>query len=928
MITATIGNFVRNVVDSQVMMAMSHKPVATMLRHPFQYIMMMARETQIADIMGRNLKDAELPGALGAAQRNYRRAVSEQLTSFHKDPLVPYRKRQRLGTWSVRERGLDAVDDVVRGHADEVGKLNADWAARMLASEVPGGNGATYSVSMLVQMIRRGDKDAVEWYKEMFARYKAGRPTFNTQTRSFGSASIDLADDLNLEAVLRETQERLFRMTGGNDELMHVVSQGRLKQVKTVDLDSIKTTSSGGIVVVEEGGEKYMARFVAKNGTDKADIQPFAFVEGEATRDFSNLLSRDTIFNDPAMPRRVAGEVIDPRGTAAESMKASFDRLLDKFFGEIYQKRTGKWERSPLFRQLYGQQLEMLAPSLDMASVKAIIKDITGRAADEGRRVEDYLGETVWQKLLDIESGKIKSYGTISREELNAYATGVVLDEMKEMLYNAAERRNVTDGMRILSPFLQQQVEFMGRLGRTAFSPIRGGDFGYVPNANVMRKTQLAVSGTTEADPDGDGRGFFYEDPTTGQWTFTFPLSGQLTKLATGITAPINAPVKGIALGLDYRPGLGPFATLAASKILPDKPSTDTIRSFLLPYGERQGLSEVALPSWFRKIADGIAGYDGSNVFANTYVETMQALAATGEYNTEDPNDRERLFNDARGKARMLTVLRGLSQFTGPAAGDFDYVVKSGEVDVYASQLSKAYQELKSQDYDTATLNFIDIFGEEVFSYMANKTKSVYGGLEATDAFNDFERTNESLFKQYPDIAGYFAPMGTEFNFQVYQRQLSSGGRRRLTAEEVLEEAEKTIGFAFYKAVRREFPVNLGRDEQAYLRDYREKLEAKYPGYGRQTFDPNKLPRQIEQLSVAAERTDLDKNPAALAVRFYSQVREQALFEANNRGLSTLSGQSAADLREYLHNYGIALSQRYPEFARVYDRLLSREVEN
>jgi hypothetical protein len=143
----------------------------------------------------------------------------------------------------------------------------------------------------------------------------------------------------------------------------------------------------------------------------------------------------------------------------------------------------------------------------------------------------------------------------------------------------------------------------------------------------------------------------------------------------------------------------------------------------------------------------------------------------------------------------------------------------------------------------------------------------------------------------------------------------------------VLEEAEKNIAFAYYKAVRREFPVNTNDDEQEYLRTYRQKLEARFPGYAKQVFDPQKLPRGIDQLTMAAQRSDLDNNPVALAVRYYSEVRLRALEEANARGLAGFSAQSASDLREYLHNYGLALSQRYPEFARVYDRLLSREVE-
>jgi hypothetical protein len=56
-------------------------------------------------------------------------------------------------------------------------------------------------------------------------------------------------------------------------------------------------------------------------------------------------------------------------------------------------------------------------------------------------------------------------------------------------------------------------------------------------------------------------------------------------------------------------------------------------------------------------------------------------------------------------------------------------------------------------------------------------------------------------------------------------------------------------------------------------------------------------------------------------------VRDAAIAEANNRGLTGLTGNAVADLREYLTNYAAAITDKYPEFARVYDRLLSQEVE-
>jgi hypothetical protein len=449
----------------------------------------------------------------------------------------------------------------------------------------------------------------------------------------------------------------------------------------------------------------------------------------------------------------------------------------------------------------------------------------------------------------------------------------------------------------------------------------------YLPDVSVLRKGQLAVNGATEGDPDGNGRGFVYKDPTSGQWTFTFPLSGQLSKLLTGITAPINAPIKGIAMGLDYRPQLGPFATMAVSAIMPDSPSFDIYRTVLLPFGEKRGITESLAPSWFRKIYDGMTGYEGSAVFMNTYVETMQALASTGDYDTSNPDERDRLMNDAKRKAGYLSILRGISQFTGPAAGNFDQAVKAGEVDVYASELAKAFQEMKNQDYDSAVGTFIEVFGEDAFSYLANKTKSIAGGLEASEEFGVFERNNRGLFRQYKEVAGYFGPIGSDFDFAVYQRQLSEGSRVKLTPEQVLLSAESTIAMSYYRTMRANFPTTLNEQQRQYVAAYRGALQKKYKGYAQMQFDPNKLPRQILQLREAASLSDLDGNQAAEGVRYYMQVRDAALAEANNRGYSSLASKDTSDLREYLSNYASAITKKYPEFARVYDRLLSQEVE-
>ena len=920
-ITATIGNFVRNTLDSQLMIALSHRPVSSIIRHPFDYLTMLRKETGIADIYGRGFDEAPSANAESAAQEAHKFLTTTALNAHYKDPVMVQRKAKRLGTFTVRDRTIDSVGDVARGHADEIGKLNADWAARTFA------NGAT--TQDIVNLIRTGNADAVKWYETMLQYYADGRQTYNRVTGQWQRQTIDLADDTNLAAVLDETGTRVSRITGNNPALLEVVGQGKLA-AQIVDSGKIiggdPRVGSRVIYKVGKRGKAEGEVIGINTATGEIEIRPFAFRQGEATNGLDFLLRSDAVYKDPSMPKRVGGEVIDPRTPMNDQLKKSMDRIIDLWHGTLYNEPIAKLERSPIFKQLYHEWIDKLAVSLDSKSVDDIIADVTANATAAGVKPERYMNEKIWNKLLDIQSGKIKNYGTITREELNAFASGQAVDELTKMFYNAVERRNFTDSMRIISPFAQQWAEFAGRLGRTAFTPVSGGKF-YLPDVNVLRKGQLAVNGTTEGDPDGNGRGFVYKDPTSGQWTFTFPLSGQLTKLITGIASPINAPVKGVAMGLDYRPQLGPFGTMAVSSIMPDSPSFDMYRTILLPYGEKKGITESLAPSWFRKVFDGMTGYEGSAVFMNTYVETMQALASTGDYDTSSADERDRLMNDAKRKAGYLSILRGLSQFTGPAAGSLDQVVKTGELDVYASELAKAFQEMKNQDYDTSVGTFIEVFGEDAFSYLANKTKSITGGLEASEEFGVFERNNRSLFRQYKDVAGYFGPVGSDFDFSVYQRQLSEGSRVKLTPQQVLESAESTIAMSYYRTMRANFPTTLNEQQRKYVATYREALQKKYPGYAQMQFDPNRLPRQIEQLRQASSLSSLDGNKAAEGIRYYLKIRDAALAEATNRGYSSLAAKEASDLRDYLANYASAISKEYPEFARVYDRLLSQEVE-
>jgi hypothetical protein len=235
-------------------------------------------------------------------------------------------------------------------------------------------------------------------------------------------------------------------------------------------------------------------------------------------------------------------------------------------------------------------------------------------------------------------------------------------------------------------------------------------------------------------------------------------------------------------------------------------------------------------------------------------------------------------------------------------------------------------------NYDTAVSRFLDIYGNDALLYISNKTESIAGGLEATDEFGDWERSEgKGLISQYPDVAGFMAPGGDDFSFEVWSRQLSKGRRRRLTDREIVELAQYKAASAQYRELRDKLPPRPTADQKRWLRQWREKLNKEYPGFPVVAeFNPGEFPKKLEQLDRLVKDDRLIGNDVADATRQYLTARDAAVeryVQAGGAAGGFSTATAAAPLRDWLAGIGKALKQDTPEFARLYERLLSNEVE-
>lgn len=963
-ILATGGYTIRNLAEGQISLALSQKPVTSILRHPLQHLQWSAHRSLGRKIGRKGIGDirGELFDEAVNGMEDYRKSTGIAVTGHYSDPSYPTKMARRSGTFEDVKRYEAPESKVVEAHGDQIGLLNADPLVRRLAL------GDTDD--QLINYIRT-DPDGQKWFRDQQDYHINGRTVWDRDANGgrggwSGKVSIDLNDEHNLRLLLDNYRARFNVNVGGHDSLRIAVATGLLPP-QTVDARAFGWDSSfrGTVQQIPANPANPKSRLITVrvDANDESIVRPFAFKDGESTKELQNLLARQDIYNDPNIAQVIAHEVRVPADLGKRGFKENWDSTMDRFFGFMSRKPTAYIERSPAFKQrYYSWAIDEMATSLSPADLDTLIANVTRKAADAGISPSDYVGDSAdfgdmvsrlfrpsrpvvgdrWQKLLDLQANPSRLKGTLSLDDVDEYAKGAALDDLSKMLYDSSERNNLTDVARIVIPFGQAQAEFFRRISRiytveTGLVPL--------PNLNALRKTQLIVDRGQEADPDGDGRGFFYTDPQTGEWSFDYPFSQGFTHLATslisggpGVKSTLQAPVKGVLMGLDVKPGLGPVAQITASALLKDVPQTDFIKSIILPYGEvdikdkggiTQALLNTAMPAWFKKVEQGFfSSPEASDTFGNTYMEVYQALATTKKYDLTTDDGRDQLYEDSINKARFLTVLRGIGQFLGPSRPTNKMSVETKQGDIAVNVLSMELRKLQLEDYDSAIPRFLDIYGEDVFVYLSGKTKAVYGGLQASKQFGDFERANKALFRKYSGVAGFFVEGGTDLDWQVYSRQLETGKRVRLTPQETLEAAQKYAAYSQYRQVQDLIGPYPNAEQKQYLREFREYLGEMYPGFSTGTFDPNKLKTQIDELTRAVEDPSLADNDVAKAARQYLQAREAVLVEAANRGLSGIDrSKNAADLRGYLREYAVTLKEQYPNFARMYDRLLLQEVD-
>jgi len=1027
----TGGYAFRNITESMLRQTMT-PGINTGPTHPLEWIQSMFYRKFKGDANGNEWRGMEAD-LLFRHQREYAEATGNVM----RESLDPMRLEEAAlgrGYYSLsRKRAGDPArssDQYVRGVANELRLLADDDLARVIAS-------GYFDVDDIVDWLKT-DPEGLRYLRSAQARWTNKRMR-DPQTGETFVGSVKFVDetdpnnlvfdDQNINRLIEMVSDRVRRKTGDIEQLKEVVANS----------GPLANPSLRGLGVL---GEHTTLDGRSINAWQRVNIET-----GQNWRNFKYdeefLNEIRSLLEDSAYAGRLPETVkfIDStsniRGAGGRPVGDWWRRTTDHFFGSVYGKKEAFLNRSPVFRQYYYRRLQQLMPNLSREGAETMIENVqkayraipeenlrnlrklkpnkagkyewNGRElskTDYNKRVRqlerqlkrrdpddfdkwaaNYVGsKKLWDQIKDAKiNGRIdKSDDVLDSFRADTLAKAYALEETKRVFYNASDKSNFADILRIIVPFGPAWGEAM-RMWRKQV----------LANPNRVKNLGVSIQGFRDMDPDGDGKGFVMEDPVSGEMVFNYPFSEDMLPILGGVAGGLfgeiafgrraggpvafaggaiagaitggaarevvesrlgdaslqfQAPVRSLSMALNVVPGLGPVVQMGAAQALQNRPEADDILKVISPFGAPEGAWELA-PSWARKVVQGItANPESDRMYLDLFMDAYRAMYATGEYDTNDYQSMQLLRERAEDIARTLIIFRGLAQFTGPARPSVGFEVPvdySGveltdeELAAYAREgsvpdniLANTFRKMQEEDYQNAVYNFINTFGTDTLLYVKGRTETVGEGLDASAIFGDWERRNGKLVEAFPDVFGYFAPVGSEFDLETYLRQIATGKRRRITdPTELQADAEAVVGKALYRRAVRDFPRNPNEVDQAAIREYRTQLEEELPGFKYQVIELGEREILIARLFDAArEAPELVDNPVGEAVRAYEAYRQNAINEALVRsgGVYTdglLTRKANADLRQYLRNIGETIINRIPEFERVWSRLLFDEVD-
>jgi polyhydroxyalkanoate synthesis regulator protein len=716
-------------------------------------------------------------------------------------------------------------------------------------------------------------------------------------------------EDISILARITET-------TGGNKSLMEMIAKGKV--------------SIGGaefkIPRPVDGAVNSISNSKAMKAGKKALL--------EEQSKFAKQL-KDT-FSDAGNWDNVVVNVPSKNIVLQEDKKNLFE-FVDKFFDKAteFEKNT---TFGPEFRQAYWDAINRIAKSLDSdakAKLLAAAQDSLTPLQKAGKPVGSK--HPVWSAFKSADGN-----GPLSLEDAHAYADNYARKHVKELFYNAQEKRLIFHQLRLIAPFAaawENTISKWAELGMEnplqVYKAVKGLQWAQDPESSAI---YLMTDAEDYYDPN---QGFFFTNPDSGQRQFFVPFAGtvmaSLAKKVTGANyngAPIAFTANPMSFNFAFGtgtmlPGVGPGVTLPLSALstfnnnmIDNMPMG--IQKWLFPFGRADfsgGLQSAILPGNWNKILGFATGAE--NTYASNFKPVMNYLASGGNYNLDNPDDQARLVADTDTFSRWESVMRGVVGLVSPVSLIQNGLAKDKDGDTtLQAALLEDFQTIfqnNDGDYNKTWYDFLNLYGaSQAFALIS---ASAGNGPSNWDSYN-FVVSNPDVASKYKDVWGYVMP-GGGLSTEMYQWNIIHGTKNKLSPQEILDKVNNQRYYAARDALMTR--VDAGELDKDGYRTALQTLKDAMGGGPVAEFDPNKRGRVISQLETLIQDERFVDAPSIVALRDYMAMRQTAL---DNLGKKTFTGAKSEQAeRDWLAAQAEWVIEANPDFQKMFYAFFANELE-
>ena len=641
--------------------------------------------------------------------------------------------------------------------------------------------------------------------------------------------------------------------------------------------------------------------------------------------------------------------------------KSKYNQWSDAFFRMSARVET-RAVYGPEYRVGYWESVATMAPLMSREAAQAFLKNAEDIKKTKVmiENADGTVSYMPWTKnnpaFADIVEASKNGKGTLTLDEIDAYARDRAAKRISNMYYDALQKRNFVYAMQLVVPFANAWANTIIKWAEFSKSPSRIASR-VMPAVNLFDTLQSEESAAiydvigTKHDPS---QGFIHEN-LYGEKVFTLPLTGNLRTLfglfgnpeASDITIPVQsmnlllagADLPGSDIGIT--PGVGTQWNILYS-VLPSSIKESippVVGNIIAPYGDKAGKPLAFLPAWAQK---SIGAFFNTEEAMNKFAKPIMAYEASANpefqqlYNgtplsvEERALLQEKLATEAQRQSRWMYGMQGLLQAVLPGTPLMEYYGKNENGDSFFQwQMAKALNdliEIHDGNYEMAYQEYSTMFGRQaLLATMSNKKDNVW----ATDRAWQFATANPTAFKAYADVLPYFFA-GSDFSSEYKVAMTRRGRGDVLSPNEVLAESDRLM----ISAAKGQLTVYAARNGLGaqWIDDQMKKFKMDtLQGYEPEvTVSTNKLAQKILKVESALQRPEFANTPAGKAAVEFSNARKAALQQAAarypDRDTPSLGGADNADLRYKLEEIGQRLSKDNPDFANLYQRVYLQEL--